>query len=203
MISSVVSDRIPDREATKRFAPLLTNVLRSKQDLVQKAQNSGSSHDELLRESCLSYTSEKEEGDMKGFKGNDEDSGQGRISRGVEVSGDVLFADALQVDGKVTGKLMSESGSLMIEQTGDIQADVDVGVCVIRGALTGNVNARSRVEIYKTARVQGDISTPVLLVEEGAMLSGAITMGKAAARQPDAIRLDGNEELRKSQGASQ
>src|SRR5881396_2406923 len=63
----------------------------------------------------------KEEGDMKGFKGNDEDSGQGRISRGVEVSGDVLFADALQVDGKVTGKLMSESGSLMIEQTGDIQ----------------------------------------------------------------------------------
>ncbi len=141
---------------------------------------------------------------MKGFKGNDEDSGQGRISRGVEVSGDVLFADALQVDGKVTGKLMSESGSLMIEQTGDIQADVDVGVCVIRGALTGNVNARSRVEIYKTARVQGDISTPVLLVEEGAMLSGAITMGKAAARQTDAIRLDGNEELRKkSQGASQ
>jgi len=202
MISSVVSDRTPDREATKRFAPLLTNVLRSKQDLVQKAQNSGSSHDELLRESCLSYTSEKEEGDMKGFKGNDEDSGQGRISRGVEVSGDVLFADALQVDGKVTGKLMSESGSLMIEQTGDIQADVDVGVCVIRGALTGNVNARSRVEIYKTARVQGDISTPVLLVEEGAMLSGAITMGKAAARQTDAIRLDGNEELRKSQGAS-
>ena len=139
---------------------------------------------------------------MKGFKGNDEDPGQGRISRGVEVSGDVLFADALQVDGKVTGKLMSESGALMIEQTGDIQADVDVGVCVIRGALTGNVNARSRVEIYKTARVQGDISTPVLLVEEGAMLSGAITMGKVAARQPDAIRLDGNEELRKSQGAS-
>lgn len=139
---------------------------------------------------------------MKAFKGNGEDSRQGRISRGVEVSGEVLFADALQVDGKVTGKLISESGSLMIEQTGDIQADVDVGVCVIRGALHGNVNARSRVEIYKTARVQGDITTPVLLVEEGAMLSGAITMGNEAARLPDAIRLEGNEELRKSKGAS-
>lgn len=139
---------------------------------------------------------------MKAFKGNGEDSRQGRISRGVEVSGEVLFADALQVDGKVTGKLISESGSLMIEQTGDIRADVDVGVCVIRGALHGNVNARSRVEIYKTARVQGDITTPVLLVEEGAMLSGAITMGNEAARLPDAIRLEGNEELRKSKGAS-
>ena len=139
---------------------------------------------------------------MKAFKANDEDSGQGRISRGVEVSGDVLFADTLQVEGKVTGKLISESGSLMIEQTGDVQADVDVGVCVIRGALHGNVNARSRVEMYKTARVQGDITTPVLLVEEGAMLSGAITMGKAAPHVADAVRLEGNEELRKSKGAS-
>ena len=144
----------------------------------------------------------KREGDMKPFKGNGEDSGQGRISRGVEVSGEVLFADALQVDGKVTGKLISESGSLMIEQTGDIQADVDVGVCVIRGALRGNLNASSRVEIYKTARVQGDITTPVLLVEEGAMLSGAITMGKEAAQLPDPIRPQVNEELRKSHGAS-
>lgn len=139
---------------------------------------------------------------MKGFKGNGEDSGQGRITRGVEVSGDVLFADALQVDGKVMGKVVSESGSLVIEQTGEVQADIDVGVCVIRGTLRGNVSARSRVEIYKTARVQGDITAPVLLVEEGAFLSGAVTMGKEAARLPDEIRLAENEQLRKSKGAS-
>jgi cytoskeletal protein CcmA (bactofilin family) len=141
--------------------------------------------------------------DMKQFKTNGDDSGQGRISRGVEVSGDVMFADTLLVDGKVTGKLMSESGSLMIEQTGDIQADIDVGICVIRGALHGNVNAKSRVEIYKTARVQGDITTPVLLVEEGATLSGAIRMGEEGARLADAIRLQENDELRKSRGASE
>jgi len=139
---------------------------------------------------------------MKPFKANGEDSGQGRISRGVEVSGDILFADALQVDGKVIGKLISENGSLMIEQTGEIQADVDVGVCVIRGALQGNVRARSRVEIYKSARVQGDITTPMLLVEEGAQLSGAVTMGKDAAHPADADRLPGKEELRQVKGAS-
>ena len=139
---------------------------------------------------------------MKAFKANGEDTGQGRISRGVEVSGDVIFADALQVDGKVTGRLISESGSLVIEQAGEVQADVDVGVCVIRGALHGNVNARSRVEIYKTARIQGDITTPVLLVEEGAILSGAITMGESVARVPDAIHLERDEELHRSKGAS-
>jgi cytoskeletal protein CcmA (bactofilin family) len=144
----------------------------------------------------------KKESEMKAFKANEEESGQGRISRGVEVAGDILFSDALQIEGKVTGKLISESGSLVIEQTGEVQADVDVGVLVIRGALKGNANARSRVEVYKTARVQGDITTPVLLVEEGAILSGAITMGTASPRVPEALHLQENEELRKSKGAT-
>ena len=139
---------------------------------------------------------------MKAFKSSDEDSGQGRISRGIEVSGDVHFVDDLLVSGRLSGRAVSESGSLTIDQAGDVQANIDVGVCVIRGALRGNVNARSRVEIYKTARVQGDITTPVLLVEEGALLSGAITMGKETARLPEEILLEGNDDLRKSKGAS-
>jgi cytoskeletal protein CcmA (bactofilin family) len=143
---------------------------------------------------------------MKGFKSDGDDSGQGRISRGVQVSGDVLFADALYIEGKVIGKLASESGSLLIEQTGDVQADIDVGICVIRGTVRGNVNCKSRVEIYKTGRVEGDIHSPVLLVEEGALLSGAITMNKAgteeAARLPERERAEAAEQLRKSKGAS-
>lgn len=139
---------------------------------------------------------------MKAFKGNDEDSGQGRISRGVQISGDVSFSDAIQVDGKVTGKLISESGSLVIEQNGEVQADIDVGICIIRGAVRGNVNGKSRIEIYKTARVEGDISSPILLVEEGAQLSGSITMNKDAARLPEPRRLEAAEQLTKSKGAS-
>lgn len=139
---------------------------------------------------------------MKGFKSNGDDSGQGRISRGVQVSGDVLFADALYVEGKVIGKLMSESGSLLIEQACEVQADIDVGICVIRGTVRGNINCKSRAEIYKTGRVEGDINSPVLLVEEGALLSGAITMSKETARLPERDRIAAAEQLRKSKGAS-
>jgi cytoskeletal protein CcmA (bactofilin family) len=53
-----------------------------------------------------------------------------------------------------------------------------------------------------TARVQGDITTPVLLVEEGALLSGAITMGNETARSPEEVGLEGNDDMRKSTGAS-
>lgn len=138
---------------------------------------------------------------MKGFKSDGNDSGQGRISRGVQVSGDVLFADALYVEGRIVGKLSSESGTLLIEQTGDIQADIDVGVCVIRGTVRGNINCKSRAEIYKTGRVEGDIKSPVLLVEEGAVLSGSINMSKDTAGSPERNRADA-EQLRKSKGAS-
>jgi cytoskeletal protein CcmA (bactofilin family) len=154
------------------------------------------------------YLRQRRVKEMKAFKADGEDSGQGRISRGVEISGDVIFADALQVDGKVMGKVVSESGTLAIEQTGDVQADIDVGVCVIRGAVRGNVSAKSRVEIYRTARVEGDINTPVLLVEEGAQLSGAIRMGKMgktgneSTRPGESLRADAAEQLRKTQGAS-
>jgi len=143
---------------------------------------------------------------MKGFKSDGDDSGQSRISRGVQVSGDVLFADALYVEGKVIGKLSSESGSLLIEQAGEVQADIDVGICVIRGTVRGSINCKSRAEIYKTGRVEGDINAPVLLVEEGALLSGVVSMNqggsKEAAKLPERDHIDAAEQLRKSKGAS-
>jgi cytoskeletal protein CcmA (bactofilin family) len=138
---------------------------------------------------------------MKSFKGSGEESGQGRISRGVEVSGDVRFSGTLQVDGKLIGTVISESGSVIIEQAGDVQAKVDVGVCIIRGAFRGNLNARARVEVGRTARVQGDISTPVLIVEEGALFSGKITMGNEITRLPGEIRPGGGDQLSKGKGA--
>jgi len=139
---------------------------------------------------------------MKNFMSSGEGSGQGRISRGVQVSGEVHFAGALQVDGRLIGKVISENGSLIIEQAGEVQAQVDVGVCVIRGAMRGNVTAKSRVEISKSARVQGDITAPVLIVEEGAVLSGKITIGKEPARVPEEIRPGGGDQMHKSKGAS-
>ncbi|HJZ69542.1 MAG TPA: polymer-forming cytoskeletal protein [Blastocatellia bacterium] len=136
---------------------------------------------------------------MKAFKVNDEESIQGKIARRVEVSGEVRFAGVLQVEGKVTGKLISETGTLVIEQTGEVNADVEVGVCLIRGALHGNLDIRSRVEVSKTGRIQGDIKTPVLIVEEGALLKGAVLMGDESAPPRKETGVEQAEPLRKSQ----
>lgn len=118
---------------------------------------------------------------MKLVKGDNGNSDFGWIGRGIEVTGDIIFADRLQVDGKVAGKLSSESGTLIIGEMGTVEAQLDVGICIIQGTLQGNLIARSKVEIRKTGRVHGDLITPVLLVEEGAVFNGAIKMGQEAA----------------------
>jgi cytoskeletal protein CcmA (bactofilin family) len=104
----------------------------------------------------------------------------GWIGKGVEVIGDVIFQDKLQVDGKVNGKLYSEKGSLIIGESGKIEGQIDVGTCILHGSINGDLQARSKVEIHKTGRLHGDVITPALVVEEGSIFNGAIKMSKDA-----------------------
>jgi cytoskeletal protein CcmA (bactofilin family) len=125
---------------------------------------------------------------MKLVKGESNNSDFGWIGRGIEVNGDISFADRLQVDGKSTGKLTSESGTLIIGESGQLEAQVDVGVCVVHGEVRGNIIARSKLEIRRTGRVHGDVLTPVLLVEEGAAFNGAIRMSQESGRLLEEVR---------------
>jgi cytoskeletal protein CcmA (bactofilin family) len=118
---------------------------------------------------------------MKLVKGENGNSEFGWIGRGIEITGDIAFSDRLQVDGKVSGKITSDGGTLIIGETGELEARIDVGVCVIHGVVNGNLNARSKVEVRRTARVHGDMMTPVLLVEEGSVFNGVVKMGQEAS----------------------
>ena len=126
----------------------------------------------------------------------------GLIGQGIKVSGDINFADQLQVEGNVVGKITSPGGTLVIGETGELEAQIDVGTCVIHGSLYGDLLGKSRVEIRKTGTVHGDVITPVLIVEEGAVFNGAIKMGQeASARKleeipPSEVEPDSKRKLR-------
>jgi cytoskeletal protein CcmA (bactofilin family) len=127
---------------------------------------------------------------MKLVKNEPTSSDFGLIGRGIEVIGDISFADRLQVDGKTQGKLNSDNGTLIVGESARIEAQIDVGVCVVHGLVQGNLIARSKLEIRKTGRVQGDVITPLLLVEEGAVFNGAIRMSQeSGSRLLEEVRL--------------
>ena len=139
---------------------------------------------------------------MKLSKNNVSDNASGLLGKDVEITGDILFTGRLQVEGRVAGKLISDGGTLLIGDTGRVQAEIDVGVCIIRGTLEGNVNAKSRIEIHKTSQVNGDLTTPVLLIEEGAVFNGTIGMNQEMrGRLPEDILPEESAERVRGKGA--
>lgn len=63
-------------------------------------------------------------------------------------------------------------GALVVTKRGIVDADIEVGVAVINGAVTGNITATERVLLDSDARVKGQIITRLLSVKPGALFEG-------------------------------
>jgi cytoskeletal protein CcmA (bactofilin family) len=108
------------------------------------------------------------EGRLSGFVGN-----------GTVLTGETNFQAMLRVDGHLTGSVGSEAGTLVIGSTGRVDANIAVACAVVNGTVNGDITASERIELGRTARVIGNISTPQLIIEQGAIFEGGCTMLKA------------------------
>jgi len=98
---------------------------------------------------------------------------RGFLDDGTEVIGDLKFTEVLHLHGHIRGKILSE-GELVVGEKGVIEGDVEVGVLTLGGTLIGNVPAKNKAHFLSTARVRGDVYTPVLRVDEGACWDGSV-----------------------------
>jgi len=92
---------------------------------------------------------------------------------------EMSFKGTLHIDGYFNGNVRSAQGTLVLEQNGEINTDIEVGVAVIHGTVVGNIKARRRIELGSAARVIGDLYTPALTVEPGAIFEGKCYFGGA------------------------
>ncbi|MEJ7701351.1 MAG: polymer-forming cytoskeletal protein [Pyrinomonadaceae bacterium] len=103
----------------------------------------------------------------------------GYVGSGTVLTGETNFQSMLRVDGHLTGRVMSEDGTLIVGSTGQIDANVMVAAAVINGTINGDVIATERVELGRLAHIMGNIYSPRLVVEDGALLEGNCSMIKA------------------------
>jgi len=89
-----------------------------------------------------------------------------------ETPGAIRFACALRIGGRVAVNIYSEKGILIVTEFGDVDADISVDIALINGLVRGNIRGRSSVQLGATARVIGNIDTPSLTIEEGAIFEG-------------------------------
>src|SRR5262245_17609856 len=95
-----------------------------------------------------------------------------RLCEGMEIIGEVKFTDAMRVETKISGKVFSDSGILVVGEKGLVQATIEAGLVGIFGTVEGSITAKHKVTIHAGARVTGDIRAPELTVEHGAFFEG-------------------------------
>ncbi len=124
------------------------------------------------------------------------------LGRDTAIEGSLTFNETIRVDGRIKGKLISPQGTLIIGENASIDADISVGVAIIRGKVNGRVEAEQRVEVYAPAQVSGDISAPTVTIDSGVIFNGNCQMqpaNKSAAPKIKAVEKAAAPDQSKSQ----
>src|SRR5215210_8845793 len=108
------------------------------------------------------------EGNLGGFVGNN-----------THLTGDASFKGMMRVDGHLSGRITSGDGTLIVSTNGLVDADVEVSTAKVYGTVRGNITATGLIELGRTARVTGNIRTPSLVIEGGAIFEGDCRMTPA------------------------
>lgn len=93
------------------------------------------------------------------------------LSSDVEIKGNIKFAGELAFDGKLEGEIHTD-GILNLGDSAVINGNINAQSVVVRGKVTGNINAKEKIEIKAKAELFGDIRATKLTVEEGVTFVG-------------------------------
>lgn len=103
------------------------------------------------------------------------------LGTGTIYEGKLNFQGSVRIDGIFTGEVQSE-GTLIVGKDAKVQGQVWVGQLVLSGNFQGEIQASKKVVLHKTAHLVGSMDTPVLVIEEGAVIEGQVTMNAAKNR---------------------
>ncbi len=110
----------------------------------------------------------------------------GFVGAGTSVTGEATFKAMLRIDGHYSGRITSSSGSLLVGAGGQVDANIEVAVATIHGVVNGDITAGQRIELGRAGKLNGNIQTPSLVIEQGGVFEGSCKMiqQKAATERP-------------------
>jgi len=107
----------------------------------------------------------------------------GFVGHGTVLTGETNFQAMLRVDGVLQGTVSSDAGTLIVGSNGQVDANVAVASATVNGTVNGDIVATEKLHLGRTARVVGNVQTPKIVIEEGAILEGSCSMLRAREAQ--------------------
>jgi len=111
---------------------------------------------------------------VPGTSGAEERRMRAWVGEALTVQGKIISTQDLTIDGRVEGTIELGNHALTIGSGAEVKADLAAQNITISGTVTGNVTAKSMVDLRATGSVAGDIVTPRLLMAEGAIIKGRV-----------------------------
>ncbi len=112
------------------------------------------------------------------------------ISHNTSWKGELNAEGSIHLHGAYDGVITAKEDVFILEEA-QVTAQINAARVVIAGRYDGVVTCKQRLEILPTGRVQGEFRSPVLVVHEGAMVGGKVSMttdGAGAAAPTDLVR---------------
>ncbi|HEY7783600.1 MAG TPA: polymer-forming cytoskeletal protein [Pyrinomonadaceae bacterium] len=178
------NDSTPDRQETYTTPKTYSSYQNPVPEAKPAASETLASSSRAMTES-ESLARDIKEGTLSGFVGS-----------GTVLTGEATFKAMMRVDGHVTGRVSSSSGTLIVGANGKVDANIEVAIAMIHGTINGDIIATQRLELGRAAKVNGNISTPSLVIEQGAVFEGSCKMLQmsTAAAAADKSKKDKKED---------
>ena len=110
------------------------------------------------------------------------------LAEDIDFTGQLSFRNPLMIKGRFTGEIKA-SGDLYVGEKSVVKAKIEAELVSSKGKIEGDIVASKRVELFGTSAVEGDISTPVIVIENGCRFNGLCDMrGVSEGNESENVR---------------
>lgn len=102
------------------------------------------------------------------------------VGTGARLEGNVVSAGSLRIDGQVKGQINAE-GDVTLSPQSQVEADIRAQNVSVAGKFKGNVIVKGKAHLARGGRIDGNITSKTLVVEEGGIFHGQSVMDASAS----------------------
>ena len=102
------------------------------------------------------------------------------VGTGARLEGNVVSAGSLRIDGQVKGQINADSDVTLSSQS-QVEADIRAQNVSVAGRFTGNIVVKDKAHLARGGRIDGNITSKTLVVEEGGVFHGQSIMDAGAS----------------------
>lgn len=107
------------------------------------------------------------------------------LAEDIDFDGELRFTEPLLIKGSVKGTIVSDT-DLYINPGAKVAATITARKVSVKGEIVGDIYANGRLELFASARVTGNVSTPDLIIQSGSLLNGSCTMESKGTESDEA-----------------